>query len=178
MSDVIVLTETWLSGTIASYTLLPSGQFNGQRVDRKSPVNCHISADGVLVALKMPYQMTVFKKYTSQYIQIMTVHISAIQQKGLYILAVYNSPDRHNSPESLLQQSKARLATIPHNEPCMIIGDINENALATTHGPIQTAIKSLHVLDHIYTRNIDCMDTCVSATYYSDHHWASCNLKF
>ncbi|KAH3830274.1 hypothetical protein DPMN_103515 [Dreissena polymorpha] len=122
----------------------------------------------------------------------MTVHITALQQKGLYVLAVYNSSDRHNSLESLLQQIEAILATIPHNEPCMILDDMNEDALATTHGPIQTALKSLHFqqvvqspthrsgacLDHIYTRKIDCMDTCVSATYYSDHHWASCNLKF
>ncbi|KAH3830273.1 hypothetical protein DPMN_103514 [Dreissena polymorpha] len=55
MSDVIVLIETWLSGTIAFCTLLPSGQFNVQLVDRRSPAaNCHRSASGVLVAVKMP----------------------------------------------------------------------------------------------------------------------------
>ena len=192
MSDVVVLTETWLSGTIDSYTLLPDRQYSVQRADRQPPGSVHRSAGGVLVAVKMPYQMTVSRKYTSQYIQIIMVHISDILQKGIYALAVYNSPDRHNCPESLLQQIRAMIATIPHNQPCVIVGDMNEDAIANTHGPIQTALQSMNFqqvvqspthrhgacLDHIYTRNIDCVDTCVSATYYSDHHWASCNLKF
>ncbi|KAH3779483.1 hypothetical protein DPMN_157286 [Dreissena polymorpha] len=149
MSDVIVLTETWLSENIASCTLLP----NVLRPIAKE-------------VLAMPYQMTIMTSTTPQ------IDITA--------------------QIPLLQQIEAMLVTIPHNEPCMILGDMNEDALATTHGPIQTALKSLHFqqvvqspthrfgacLDHIYTRNIDCMDTCVSATYYSDHDWASCNFKF
>ena len=192
MSDVVVLTETWLSGSIDSSSLLPIQQYTVQRVDKETSSCSHRSAGGVLVAVKTPYSMTVSERYTSQYFQIIMVHVSAISKKSMCILAVYNSPDRHNSPESLLQQIRAMLATIPDNQPCVILGDMNEDALAATYGPIQTALQAVAFkqviqlpthrqgacLDHIYTRHTDRVDTCVSATYYSDHLWASCKMKF
>ena len=192
MSDVVVLTETWLSSNIDSYSLIPREQYSVQRIDKESTSCNHRSAGGVLVAAKLPFHMTVSAQYTSQYFQIIMVHISASTKQNLYILAVYNSPDRLNYTEPLLEQIRAMLATIPDNQPCVILGDMNEDTLTNSAGPIQTALhtrafkqivqspthKHGACLDHIYTRHIDVVDTFVSATYYSDHHWASCKLKF
>ena len=192
MSDIAVLTETWLSHEVDINMLLQTRIYDVHRADKESTTGGRRSAGGVIVTVKKPSISRTLKSHEDHHLQALLTKIHGPSHKEVYVVAVYNSPDKSNRPDATLQQISTMLAAVPAGRPCIIAGDVNEDALVDTPGRLRSSLQSLGFhqqisksthrqgacLDHIYTRNITCVATHVSGTYYSDHDWATCRLKF
>ncbi|XP_078312811.1 uncharacterized protein LOC144619258 [Crassostrea virginica] len=159
-SDMVVLTETWLSNDIPSDSLFPSQYYIVQRVDGDPSTSQSRRASGVLVSVKKPYTCTVLERHAGRYFQIIMVKIHGVLTRDIYIVSVYNSPHYLNSPHLLLEQITSMLSIISPTDPCLVVGDFNEDTLKEK-GPITTVLKSgsRHFLcffsDELFSRNIN-----------------------
>ena len=152
------------------------------RADKESTTGERRSAGGVIITVKKPSVSRTLKSHEDHHLQAL------LTKKCMLWLCT----TRLISPDATLQQISTMLDAVPAGRPCIIAGDVNEDALADTPGRLRSSLQSLGFhqqitksthrqgacLDHIFTRNITCVATHVSGTYYSDHDWATCRLKF
>jgi hypothetical protein len=185
-SGIVVLTETWLSNDIASNLLLPSQHYTVQRVDADHSMSQSRRAGGVLISMKKPCTCTVLGRHAGRSFQIIMVNAHGVLSRDIYIASVYNSPHYLNSPHPLIENITSMLSNISHTDPCLVVGDFNEDTLKDT-GPISTALQSMgfhslistpthrqgSCLDNIYIRFMKSTDSYVSPNHYSDHFWVS-----
>ncbi|KAK3094305.1 hypothetical protein FSP39_000082 [Pinctada imbricata] len=189
MSDIVILTETWLSSDINTETIFPI-DYDVYRKDKPqmSPTR---QAGGVAVIIKKSFEHELIHSYTDAHLQVLAVTVSSSTIASLNVIGLYNSPNPANNIKSTTGKICTILDTMEASNAnkTIILGDINENFLTEN---VTTFVSSLQrrgyhqavkvpthrsgsCLDHIYMKD----DTMVkvNSCYYSDHDWVSCKIK-
>ena len=192
LSDVVVFTETWLSGRIMPDSVI-SSDFTVCCSD-KPQTDHHRHSGGVAVVLNKSLPYKLLQTYSDTYLQIVAVTVSIFKETSYNLIAIYNSPHQHNK----IQHTVARVISIldmisdSNHYPVIVVGDLNENLLDSKvatkfrnaleeRGFHQYIMDPTHrsgsCIDHFYINDDAHIDVQHNSCYFSDHDWISCKLQ-
>jgi hypothetical protein len=189
-SDIVVCTETWLADFLNTSDFLSEKDLFFFKCDKLDGSSHQRTASGVMIIIKASFlkdAKQVFT-YSDRFLQVLAIEIETTTNKRLRIVAVYKSPSSTMSLTDILNQAvtKTNIATI-------VTGDFNENLLLLNRSPVicrymqqRNFVQNVYVptqtsgscLDHMYTRNLEVIDTNVHFCHFSDHLWVTCNANF
>jgi hypothetical protein len=190
MSDIVILTETWLSSDVKTEAIFPM-HYEVYRKD-KPQIAATRHAGGLAVLVKKALKHELIHSYGDTHLQVLAITTHFSKNASANVIGLYNSPN----PANRIKTTAATICNVLdktndlNDHQTLILGDINENYLtdkATTFNesmkrrgyrqtvPVPTH-KSGSCLDHIYMKNDSTVK--VNSCYYSDHDWVSSKIQF
>ncbi|CAG2202193.1 unnamed protein product [Mytilus edulis] len=125
-SDVIVITETWLTDNIKTTSLEHFKTHNIYRVDKPGNKTCR-TAGGTAIMAKQSLSSEQVLLYKDNFLQITVIKVNT-SNGYLYITAIYNSPNQQNPSMHCRDKFCDLIETHPYIfNNSIITGDIKQD---------------------------------------------------
>ena len=184
-SDIICLTETWLSPH------KPFQFFKPNNVTFRCDRNILNAKGGVLTSTKQDFKILQYQSNTNGKYKYLTIQLQLSETLLISITNIYRSPTFHL--KDFRHKLELIISSLSPNIPAIILGDFNcditngKNTLLlqfmTSCGfsqlVTQPTTDSRTLIDHLYVRNLPPLNTNVEVydVYYSDNDCISLEIN-